>query len=105
MKFPTMQEMAKDVAERALDEYIYNGKTLRQCVNEIQKYHWIPCSDRLPENEGMYLITSQVLNAIEIQYVFYQKNLEMFICNGKAIAWMPLPEPYIPTESEDNKYD
>ena len=31
-KFPTMQEMAKNVAERALDEYEYKGKTIRQWV-------------------------------------------------------------------------
>lgn len=55
---------------------------------------WIPVSERLPEESGMYLITAQVLSKFEVQYVFYQKSLELFICNGIPIAWQPLPEPY-----------
>lgn len=38
MKFPTMEEMAKDVAEKALDEYIYEGKTIRQWVEILKDY-------------------------------------------------------------------
>lgn len=55
---------------------------------------WIPCSERLPDSEGMYLITSKVLKKEEVQYSWFQKDVKMFICNGIAIAWMPLPEPY-----------
>ena len=54
---------------------------------------WIPCSEP-PKEDGMYLITAKVLDKLEVQHVFYQKNLDLFICNGKPIAWMPLPEPY-----------
>ena len=32
MKFPTMDEFAQNVAEKALDEYEYKGKTLRQWI-------------------------------------------------------------------------
>ena len=38
MKFPTMEEMAKDVAEKALDEYIYESKTIRQWVEALKDY-------------------------------------------------------------------
>lgn len=34
-KFPTIREMTKDVAERALDEYEYKGKTIRQWVTML----------------------------------------------------------------------
>lgn len=37
-KFPSMEEMAKDVAEKALDEYEYQGKTLRQWVDILKDY-------------------------------------------------------------------
>ena len=45
MKFPTYDEMAKNVAEKVLDEYLYEGKTLREWVKEIQNTqpktgHW-----------------------------------------------------------------
>lgn len=36
--FPTTAEFAKEVAEKAMDEYEYNGKTLRQWIDEIQKH-------------------------------------------------------------------
>lgn len=35
MKFPTIEEMAQNVAEKALDEYEYKGKTLRQWIEII----------------------------------------------------------------------
>lgn len=38
MKFPTISEMARDVAEKALDEYVYEGKTIRQWVEVLKDY-------------------------------------------------------------------
>ena len=38
MKFPSMEEMAKEVAEKALDEYVYQGKTIRQWVDILKDY-------------------------------------------------------------------
>ena len=35
MKFPTYEEMGKEIAEKALDEYLYKGKTLREWVEII----------------------------------------------------------------------
>lgn len=35
MRFPTYEEMGKEIAEKALDEYIYEGKTLREWVEII----------------------------------------------------------------------
>ena len=63
---------------------------------------WIPCSDCLPDEEGMYLITARVYDKKEIQYAFYQKEIGLFICNGTAIAWMPLPSAYKEGEDGDN---
>lgn len=39
MKFPTIEEMAKEVAVKAMDEYEIDGKTLRQWINEIEEYY------------------------------------------------------------------
>ena len=38
MKFPTYEEMAQNVAEKALDEYEYKGKTLREWVEIIAAF-------------------------------------------------------------------
>lgn len=38
LKFPTIQEMAKDIAEKVLDEYEYEGKSIRQWVEVLEDY-------------------------------------------------------------------
>ena len=42
------------VAEKAIDEYVFEGKTIRQWVEIILRdrdaHRWIPCSERLPDD-------------------------------------------------------
>ena len=67
---------------------------------------WIPCTERLPEEDGQYLITvkyKHVNDSYEDVYAehgeWYDGRWDMF-CFGHCgevediIAWMPLPEPY-----------
>lgn len=37
VKFPTIEELAKEIAKKAMDEYEYNGKTLRQWADMLSK--------------------------------------------------------------------
>jgi hypothetical protein len=87
-----------------------------------QEPKWIPCSERLPEEYGEYLITwitSQskkpfiAICECEISNLYnFEKNrfdavwlLEDYIKaypDVEIIAWMPLPEPY-KAESEDKE--
>lgn len=34
-EFPTYEQMAKDIAEKALDEFLYNGKSIREWMQII----------------------------------------------------------------------
>ena len=57
---------------------------------------WIPCEERLPENESEVLVTD---NNGHIRHAFYDAQCDWFgTYEGSmtiiAIAWMPLPEPY-----------
>lgn len=67
---------------------------------------WIPCSERLPEEYGDYLITwttsrrkrpfIAICEGVPYSNEF-EWQLEDYIYaypNVKVIAWMPLPEPY-----------
>ena len=56
---------------------------------------WIPCSERLPEEDGKYLVVGR------------QKAINILKFDGGrwygkwgVVAWMPLPEPYQPKENE-----
>ena len=51
--------------------------------------HWIPCSERLPDQNGKYLVVGR------------QKAINILKFDGGrwygkwgVVAWMPLPEPY-----------
>ena len=50
---------------------------------------WIPCSERLPERNGYYLVTGRQ-GAVNKR--LYQDGY--WYGNWTVIAWMPLPEPY-----------
>lgn len=69
-------------------------EALSETIESIPRVgEWIPCSERLPEKEGSYLLTSKTVSGI--RYV----RPGMLYSNGKfgsdsVIAWMPLPEPY-----------
>ena len=57
---------------------------------------WIPCEERLPENESTVLVTDA--NG-HIRHAFYDAECDWFgtyeeSMTIRAIAWMPLPEPY-----------
>ena len=87
---------------------------------------WIDINDRLPEN-GTYLITSKnIIDTPIVSICSFVKNLYLIddfrFCDKKGksgwydydsevgyyevdgvIAWMPLPKPYEPQESDDKK--
>ena len=60
---------------------------------------WIPCSERLPEEDGDYLVTTKWIGSysgdvyIETHVAYYRKKPKEWDCVD-IIAWMPLPEPY-----------
>lgn len=91
------------MAIKALEQGTF--KYLKKPNNNLQG--WIPCSERLPEEEGWYLVTIQNdktekrrtendLFAIGIAEA--HKHTPYKFCKDgyrqTVIAWMPLPEPY-----------
>ena len=110
-KLPTYEEMAKEVAEKALDEYIYKGKTLREWVDILRQTRWIPVSERLPKKTGRYLCTvgAEYRNPREMYYAPQEwanksddatwRSIDgSYVYDWFVKAWMPLPEPYKETE-------
>lgn len=60
---------------------------------------WIPCSERLPEKTGYYLVSgmsggvySTGFDNMSEGFGYYDDGF--FIEDDTVIAWMPLPEPY-----------
>ena len=61
---------------------------------ERKTVEWIPCSERLPEERGLYLTTTKD-KAVYCDYW----NEDNFDRTEMVIAWMSLPEPYKGEES------
>lgn len=60
---------------------------------------WIPCGERLPEEDGYYLVTNSKWGAP-------WREITLWVTDGwssdnKPIAWMPLPEPYREEKNND----
>jgi hypothetical protein len=55
---------------------------------------WIPCSERLPQDEQKVLVTTRSGNLIDVEFYHASAFWKHYV-----IAWMPLPEPY--RESEE----
>lgn len=64
---------------------------------------WIPCSERLPEENGRYITTNMYEGEKEEVFDLWYEDGNWFIDAGEdetiriVIAWMPLPSPYKPT--------
>lgn len=73
--------------------------TCCECVENLPSAdvpHWIPCSERLPEEDGEYLVTDVSGGVATVTETYFITD-----CDGDGhwgaldvIAWMPLPEPY-----------
>lgn len=59
---------------------------------EAEQARWIPVSERLPEEEGIYLVTTTGTNNDIIDIAFYVDGI--WHKASRIKAWMPLPEPY-----------
>lgn len=64
-----------------------------QEMKEEYNNGWIPCSERLPEENGWYLVTN-TLGVVQQQY--WGARHWYKLKNEAVVAWMPLPAPYQP---------
>ena len=75
-----------------INAYTDEGVTTADIVEQTR---WIPVSERLPEKDDLYLI-----NFDDGEYELDYFSKDAFSYSG-VIAWMPLPKPYEPQESEE----
>jgi len=79
---------------------------LQMAIKALEEPHWIPCSERLPNTNGIYIVTRSISDGFE-----YQNITDACYFDGSntwhddtrinherkyladVLAWMPLPEP------------
>lgn len=84
----TIEELQKQVLEWQ------KSRDLERSLCEVlekQIPRWIPVTERLPENDGRYLVCNQPYKA---QWVMIQEYWKDSGWSGSSVThWMPLPEP------------
>lgn len=109
--------MTREEAIKIFNTVLFFGKCdcpkeeIEECLKMAiqaleQEPRWIPVSERLPEDNKIYLVTIELVFDRNKRYVSQEirnnwDNLKS--CGHEVIAWMPLPKPYEPQESEDKK--
>ena len=105
--------MASDLIRRAELLELYEGldgqglkvpvEVVVQNIKDMPTVdRWIPCSERLPEKNGQYLVVADcgISEKVYRQIVkYWDGEGQKWMPNNYApsthfVAWMPLPEPY-----------
>ena len=85
----------------ALEEQKTGHKTCyKMCDRWMNK--WIPCSERLPNDDGWYLCTIKNDAETRVAQIQYFEDIKWKAHGWQVIAWMDEPEPY-KAESEDKE--
>jgi len=105
MKIPTCEETAKEIAEKALDEYLINGKSIREWISILADGEYIKKEDVLSELnkwewQELYLPIHFKENIIDMLPTYSIPNS----AENKVTAWREMPEPY-KAESEVKQDD
>ena len=85
---------------RALSDH----EALDMAIKALEQ-RWIPVSERLPEKQDCYLVTTKWKGSysgdvyIETNMAVYREKQKEWDCVD-VVAWMPLPEPYRESEEE-----
>jgi len=88
-KFPSREQKVFDIAETI--------------VNQLAEEHnngWIPCSETLPKEEGIYWVTRANGEVDKEAFQIWANGgsfrSDFQLPDEKVIAWMPLPAQYQP---------
>lgn len=80
-----------------------------ETIKEMPKVgEWIPCSERLPEKNGIYIVDDRAFNSPWIHTAGFEVSSQAWCENhgvyyddkygryedGRVTAWQPLPEPW-----------
>ena len=82
---------------------VYNA--LAELPSAQQEPRWIPVTERLPEKDGMYLVSISPSSRLEkrVDTDFYS-HFGVWQIFGKFVtAWCELPDPYKESEVDDDE--
>lgn len=80
---------AIEIVNQVAEEYVPD-------INVVNNNGWIPCSERLPEEEydTVLAVTDRNHYCVAVYTTEHGFRTMDIDCEGDFIAWQPLPEPY-----------
>ena len=89
LRKPIFPHELVDPIEAVADYLLDSGVTVQE---------WIPVTERLPEESGMYIITANDGHAQRVSFVQWQKKNRIWNLTGarsywRVTHWMPMPQP------------
>lgn len=96
-----IEEIEKIDMHGRMREYAGLCAAVNIIKNQPKIGEWIPCSERLPDESGTYIVNAIENNIIHVTFAKWMKRMKKWELTGsrsywKVIAWQPLPEPYQP---------
>ena len=94
------KKLIEELSRNSIFEKITVGEeTVFDIIDRLPKVgEWIPCSERLPEEDGEYLVWVRYEGREFTTTEEYEDGMwnysGAYNFNDKVIAWMPLPEQY-----------
>ena len=92
--------------EKSSDEYPCVACSSTEHYDSIyDMMPWIPCSERLPDDFGLYLASYMDYTGYHVNLLVFdpKEHFDVDFWKEEIDAWMPLPEPY--KEKEDERTD
>ncbi len=99
--------------KNANPHFISGVESMYEMIKELIKSQpkvgeWIPCSERLPEKDGVYIVDDRAFNSPWVHTAGFKVSSKAWCENhgvyyddkygryedGRVIAWQPLPEPW-----------
>ena len=102
---PSAEPKIVPIAEIKFDDDMLH-EIVEKAVKNIEiEPNWIPVSERLPEDDGEYLATIYDTdeNYKYMDIAEWEDGIWQYKDYIKVLAWMPLPKPFEPQESEDKE--
>ena len=98
------KKLKKELDRNSVFRKITNAadETVYDIIDRLPKVgEWSPCSERLPETYGEYLISREHYEGYDIGILFFdpKQDFDVEFWKDEIDAWMPLPEPF--EESEE----
>ena len=90
-----------------MPEMVAGMRQIASIIEEQPKIgEWIPCSERLPEESGTYIVNAIENSIIHVTFAKWMPRMKRWNLSGnrsywKVTAWMALPEPYRPEKESE----